>query len=308
LNKRIGNTDPLAIHNFKNVGGNSPSFNNFCDIDRMLQTVTHIGASFEKNFGSVPKIAVGVKHGNACGASFGDTEKEVMEKMLLGDLRAIFGGAVMFNFKVDENLAEDLINKFVKEGRRLLDVVCAPSFTREAIEILSRKKGKCRLMVNPALENVGFSSLDNHKRYRYVRGGFLEQSNYTFLPEINDKDLVLAWAVGSTSNSNTITIVKGGRLVGNGVGQQDRVGAAKLAISRADEANQGEADLLGAVAYSDSFFPFSDAPEVLIDRGIKKIFATSGSVNDEKIIELCQKKGVELITLPDTLARGFYQH
>lgn len=331
LNKRIGNTDELALYNFKSVAGSAPSFNNFCDIDRMLQTITHIGASFEKNFKSIPKIALGVKHGNACGASVGETGSEAIEKMLLGDLRAIFGGSIMVNFSVDENIAEDLINKFMKEGRRLLDVVCAPSFTPEAIDILSRKKGKCRLMVNPALESVGVSSLDVHKRYRYVRGGFLEQPNYTFVPELNDQNLALAWAVGSTSNSNTITIVKGGRLVGNGVGQQDRVGAAKLALLRADDAfasasafpqvlgspsaqpdhsekHMPSADLLGAVAYSDSFFPFPDAPQVLIDRGIKKIFATSGSVNDEKIIELCEKNGVEFVTIPDSEARGFYQH
>jgi phosphoribosylaminoimidazolecarboxamide formyltransferase/IMP cyclohydrolase len=114
--------------------------------------------------------------------------------------------------------------------------------------------------------------------------------------------------------------VKDGRLYGNGVGQQDRVGAAKLAIFRADDATafanrarqdltqETKADLENAVAYSDSFFPFPDAPEVLINRGIKTIFSTSGSVNDEKIIELCKAKGVNLIMLPDAEARGFYQH
>ena len=128
------------------------------------------------------------------------------------------------------------------------------------------------------------------------------------------KDVVLAWAIGSTSNSNTITIVKEGRLYGNGVGQQDRVGAAKLAIFRADDAAKfanpinNQANLENAVAYSDSFFPFPDAPEVLISRGIKTILSTSGSVNDEKTIELCETKGVNLIMLPDTEARGFYQH
>src|SRR5690606_25280050 len=131
----------------------------------------------------------------------------------------------------------------------------------------------------------GLGSLDTAKRFRYVRGGFLEQPNYDFVPDFKDvtgveivRNIVLAWAVGATSNSNTITLVKDGRLVGNGVGQQDRVGAAKLAILRADDAaksidaNSEKADLGDAVAYSDSFFPFPDAPAVLIDRGIKTIF------------------------------------
>lgn len=325
LHRRLGNGDPLALHNWQHVAGSAPSYNNYCDLDRMIQTMTHIGAGFEKNFGAVPNTAIGVKHGNACGAGTGD---QAAEKMLLGDLRAIFGGSVMLNFAVDEAAAELLIHKFMPEGqRRLLDVVAAPSFTPEAVEILSRKKGKCRLLANPAIARAGLASLDVARRFRYVRGGFLEQPNYAFVPALADRNLVLAWAVGATSNSNTITIVKDGRLAGNGVGQQDRVGAAKLAIFRADEswatasallgagsqssaesAPPAPADLTGAVAYSDSFFPFPDAPRVLIDRGIKKIFATSGSVNDDKTVELCRERGVELVLLPDAEARGFYQH
>ena len=285
----------------------------------------------EKNFGKVPQIAIGAKHGNACGAGVDESEVRAVDKMLIGDLRAIFGGSVMLNFNVDKKIAEELIHKYAGENRRLLDVVAASSFSDEAIEILSRKKGKCRLLANPAILKAGLSSLDNQKRFRYVRGGFLKQPNYTFVPELSRmpfaKELsrgildsvVLAWAIGCTSNSNTITIVKEGRLFGNGVGQQDRIGAAKLAIFRADEATmfncvrqdltqEIKADLENAVVYSDSFFPFPDAPEVLINRGIKTIFSTSGSINDEKIIELCKSKGVNLIMLPDSEARGFYQH
>ena len=296
--------EPLALHNWQLVAGSPMSYNNLCDLDRMMQTMTHIGAGFEKNFGKVPEIAIGAKHGNACGAGVDQDASEAISKMLMGDLRAIFGGSVMMNFPVDEKIAEELINKFSPEGvRRLLDIVAAPKFTEEAIEILSRKKGKCRLLVNPSIEKAGLNSLDTTSRFRYVRGGFLTQPNYTFVPEIENEDVLLAWAVGCTSNSNTITLVKDGQLLGNGVGQQDRVGAANLAILRA-----GDKDLTGATAYSDSFFPFPDAPEVLINRGIKTIFSTSGSVNDEKVVELCQAKGVNLIMLPDSEARGFYQH
>ncbi len=221
----------------------------------------------------------------------------------------------MLNFPVDEKMAEELIHKFTPEGqRRLLDVIAAPSFTNEAVEILSRKKGKCRLLINKNIEKAGISMLDVEERYRHVRGGFLLQPNYTLVPGIKDRNVILAWAIGCTSNSNTITLVKDGRLIGNGVGQQDRVGAAKLAIFRADDAanfadpEKEKADLENAVAYSDSFFPFPDAPGVLINRGIKTIFSTSGSVNDEKIIDLCKSKNINLIMLPDTEARGFYQH
>jgi phosphoribosylaminoimidazolecarboxamide formyltransferase/IMP cyclohydrolase len=317
LYKSVGRptSDKLAVDNWQLVAGNPMSYNNICDVDRMVQTMTHIGAGFEKNLGKIPFMALGVKHGNACGASLGESEIDAVDKMLLGDLRAIFGGSVMVNFHVDENVALELIHKFVAEGRRLLDIVAGPSFSPEAIEILSRKKGKCRILVNPAILKAGLGSLDTEKRFRHVRGGFMEQPNYTFVPNVKNKDVLLAWAVGCTSNSNTITLVKDGRLVGNGVGQQDRVGAAKLAIFRADDAtvfSSGgaavKADLENATAYSDSFFPFPDAVQVLIDRGIKTIFSTSGSVNDQKIIDLCKEKGVELILIPDTEGRGFYQH
>lgn len=326
LNKNYGE-DTLSIHNWQLVAGSPMSYNNICDVDRMMQTMTHIGAGFEKNFSKIPHIAIGAKHGNACGASFADIEMEAVDKMLQGDLRAIFGGSVMLNFKVDEKIAEELIHKFCPEGvRRLLDIIAAPEFTPEAIEILARKKGKCRILVNPHIQNAGINSLDATSRFRYVRGGFLTQPNYSFVPKLDPsrdlpfageegtRDVILAWAIGCTSNSNTITIVKDGRLYGNGVGQQDRVGAAKLAIFRADDAAKfanskiEKADLENATAYSDSFFPFPDAPETLIGRGIKTIFSTSGSVNDEKIIDLCKTKGVNLILLPDTEARGFYQH
>ena len=341
--------DGLAIANWQLIAGSPLSYNNICDLDRMMQTMTHIGAGFDKNFNKVPNVAIGAKHGNACGVGISpksdlgeipevrlrgkEAELEVIDKMLQGDLRAIFGGSVMLNFNVDEKIANELIHKYTGEGRRLLDIVAGPSFSPEAVEILSRKKGKCRLLANPAILKAGLSSLDTGKRFRYVRGGFMEQPNYTFVPDFARtvlakdvlKDVVLAWAIGCTSNSNTITIVKDGRLYGNGVGQQDRIGAAKLAIFRADDAavfaknsdvgrqgfgrpTSGLADLENAVAYSDSFFPFLDAPEVLISRGVKTIFSTSGSVNDEKIIELCKNKGVNLIMLPDAEARGFYQH
>ncbi|MES2023772.1 MAG: hypothetical protein V4439_03750 [Patescibacteria group bacterium] len=326
LYENLSGGDSLAIHKWELVAGSPMSYNNICDLDRMMQTMTHIGAGFEKNFGKVPFIAIGAKHGNACGAGFGEDGIEAVGKMLLGDLRAIFGGSVMLNFHVDEKIAEELIHKYSPEGvRRLLDIVSAPSFSAEAIDILSRKKGKCRLLANKNIEKAGMASLDTAKRFRYVRGGFMMQPNYDFVPEIRPssilpireeemQNIVLAWAVGATSNSNTITLVKDGRLVGNGVGQQDRVGAAKLALLRADDAartfdaNAKEADLNNAVAYSDSFFPFPDAPKVLIDRGVKTIFSTSGSVNDDKTVELCKEKGVNLIMIPDSEARGFYQH
>lgn len=117
--------------------------------------------------------------------------------------------------------------------------------------------------------------------------------------------MLLAWAIGATSNSNTIALVKDGMLVGNGVGQQDRVGAAKLALMRAERSKH---EVKGAVAYSDSFFPFPDGPETLIDGGVATILTTSGSLKDPATIELAASRGVPLYMIPDRLGRGFFGH
>ncbi len=335
-------TDLLALAhgNFNRLSGETLSYNNLVDLDRLLQTMTHIAAGFDFNNKKIPNIAIGVKHGNPCGVAIGNNSIEVLENMLIGDLRAIFGGLVVVNFPIGEKEANTLLTFKMPEGRRrLLDGIFAPEFTGTAVEKLKRKGDKCRFLANPALAALKYTSLDFTPRFRNVRGGFLKQPNYTFVPNMKEAivegdknimkkertmaDLILAWAIGSTSNSNTITIVRDGKLLGDGVGQQDRVGAAKLAIQRADDAANALdlvvglplgspttklADLSGAVAYSDSFFPFPDGPRVLIDRGIKIIFATSGSVNDKEVIESCKQQGATLVMFPDKVARGFAWH
>lgn len=311
-------SDPLALGRFQQLEGSAPSYNNLAELDRQLQSVTHIAAAFDAAGGTVPAIAIGTKHGNACGAGVADAALTAAQLMLSGDLRAIFGGCVMVNFGVDEAVADTLIN-YESQGRRLLDTVAAPSFSDAAVDLLARKQGKCRVLANPALAQLGRDSLDSAPRRRQVRGGVLEQPNYTFVldlaaPEIwrhgelsasQERDLLLAWAVGSTSNSNTVTLVRGGQLLGNGVGQQDRVGGCALAVMRARDAGHETA---GTVAYSDSFFPFPDAPEALIAAGVEAIFSTSGSVRDDAVRQTMIDAGVAVVQLPDRQARGFFGH
>jgi len=330
------NPDPLGIAEFQHVQGMERSFINITDIDRLLQTVTHIAAGYDVNFGSVPSIAVGVKHGNACGAGVDMSPVEAIKKMLTGDTRAIFGGVIMLNAAIDREIAETLMNHAMPEGqKRLLDGVIGSSVSDDALELLSRNK--LRVIVNPALAELSKNSLDASRRLRPVRGGTLEQPNYTFimdfghsemsiygdLSEEQKQDLILAWGIGCTSNSNTISVVKNRQLIGNGVGQQDRVGAGQLALTRATNAmpeltEDGDslilkvtlekAKLAGATAYSDSFFPFPDGPEILAKAGIKAILTSSGSVGDKAVIETLTKHGVSIAMIPDKVGRGFYLH
>ena len=318
-----GSNDPLAIDKFKLVQGTDPSFINYTDIERLLQTITHIAAGFDLNFGKVPKIGVGVKHGNPCGAGYGDNPVDVIKNMVMGDHLAIFGGFVMFNFELTAKLVEILLTENMPHGQRLLlDGVIAPSITAEAIEMLKRKQDKCRIMINPALTNLGKDSLDKAERIRPVRGGFLKQPNYTYILNLEDpqlvitgdpdkilqrdrQDLILAWAVGCTSNSNTTTLVGDDGLIGNGVGQQSRVASCQVAIFRTKNADHMTS---GAVAYTDSFFPEFDGPEELAKASVRIVFASSGSVKDEIVRAKCKEIGIILVQLPDKVCRGFFGH
>ena len=318
------NGDALSLSEFKLLAGNPPSYNNFCDLDRLLQTLTHIAAGFDLNAQvlgeQIPLIAVGGKHGNPCGAAMGKEPGKVLENMLRGDPRAIFGGLVMVNFPVNEPEAETLLSYLMPaDQRRLLDGIIAPSFSEAAVAMLKRKGDKCRFLANPALQNVNKDSLDKNMRLRYVRGGFLRQPNYTFVLDWNNpdlekigkisggqiSDLILAWAIGSTSNSNTVTLTKNGYLIGNGVGQQDRVGGCELAIKRARDAGH---ETTGAAAYSDSFFPFVDGPQVLAKAGVSAVLTSSGSVKDGEIKKFCAENNLGLVMVPDKLGRGFFGH
>lgn len=310
--------DPLSLDKFKLIAGTALSYNNSCDLDRLLQTITHIAATFDINRNRVPYIALGVKHGNACGTAFSNDTLLAIKKMVTGNKEALFGGLVMVNFPISSEIAELLLTH-ASSSRRLLDGIIAPSVDHEAVKMLERKKDKCRIIVNPALTDLNRHSLDSAPIFRYVRGGALIQPNYSYILDLMDpnlkrygklrldqeNDMLLAKAICDTSNSNTITIVKDGQLLANGVGQQSRVDGARLAVNCG---YNNQHDLEDSVAASDSFFPFIDGPGVLADAGVKAIISTSGSVKDEEVTYVCEKRGVSLYLIPDSKGRGFFNH
>ncbi len=328
-NRRQGNANllvpkgsepvPFAVVNLNQISGTEPSFINVTDIDRLFGTATRIGSGFKVNFGIVPLIAIAVKHGNACGAAIGDDSNEVLQELVEGDPDAISGGIVLVNFKLKKE-GTSILRKHMmaKNSKRILDGVVAPAFTSAAVNDLIRTNGRCRLFVDEDLKNEGLgeASIDASERYRQVRGGMLVQDGDPFvlkLPESwqislslqQSRDIVLGWAIGSTSNSNTIVLTKNSMLIGAGTGQRSRVMACKLALLYADTYGH---EIEGAIAYSDSFFPFPDGPEALARAGVSVIFATSGSIRDEEIAIACEKAHVILLTLPDSETRGFFGH
>jgi phosphoribosylaminoimidazolecarboxamide formyltransferase/IMP cyclohydrolase len=240
--------------------------------------------------------------------------------MLDGNLLSIFGGVVMTNFPITKELAT-VVRTYHSDVNRNLDMIVAPSYEDGAIEILGRKGDACKIVELPGLAHLGPDCMDKNILLRFVRKGFLAQENYSFVLDLNsdtienpadiilsDKekmDLVLAWAINVTSNSNTITMVKDCMLIGNGVGQQDRKECCELVIKRAHDAKHITRD---ATICSDSFFPFDDGPRALVNAGIGTVFTTSGSIRDKDTIELLLKCGVSLLMISNKLGRGFGFH
>jgi len=175
------------------------------------------------------------------------------------------------------------------------------------------------MYVNHALAEISKRHLPRIQ-YRRVAGGDIRQDGYPFILDLEDprmqrgeqtisshqrRDMALAFAIGSVSVSNTITLVKNEMLIGNGIAQPARVLAAKVAILVAHDSKH---DTKGAVAYSDSFFPEADGPGVLADAGISAIFASSGSVKDAVVREACHNRDIVLWQLDDKICRGFARH
>ena len=310
--------DPLALSSFSRVEGSKLSHNNRRDMQGALQTMTHIAAGFQKNFGTVPYIAVGVKHSSPCSAGVSEVSSlDAIRKMIECRPETIFGGTVLTNFKIDGEDAIELAHHKYGDKRRVLYVITGSEVPPCARKTLSRAKGRCRILVNKDVDGAGAARLDTAPLFKYARGEIQVQSNYTFVFDRKQsyvrcygefdlpawKDLVLAWALGSTSPSNTITLVRDGMVIANAVAQHDRRIAAKLALLIAEDVGHS---VDGVVAYSDSFFPVEDAPKVLIDAGVKTIFTMTGSIRDTEVISYMVNRGVRLVTMPEVFGRGFY--
>lgn len=317
--------DPLALDKFKQVQGDAVmGLVNWTDLSRLLATLAQAVENFRQNLGITPFLTFGGKHGNVCGGSVTDDpccKANILQHMIEGDPIAIFGGFVIVNFGIDKECADAILRHKMPGGRRrMIEGVIAPSFTADAMAALKDSKGRCKLLVNPALADHDLKR-DETVRMVQVRGGWLAQKAPTYVPNLTKEDptrrtnatptntqvwdMLLADAVCRTSNSNTITVADRHRIVANGVSQQSRVAAAELAIANAKRAGH---DLGGATAVSDSFFPFTDGPDALIKAGITCILASSGSTADADVTALCSQKGVTFVTFPDDIFRGFSCH
>lgn len=319
--------DSLAFTQFKRVEGKEPGFVNIIDVDRAVETIARIAAGFEKNFGKRQHrdIAVILKHGNTCGAAVEySAPQAALAKAIDGDTDAAFGGVVIANFPIDLKEAMTLReHRTVRGEKRIFDIVIAPHFTVEAVMALRRPRGGCIMLENRALFSLGLDSPYSGERVRQVRGGFVREKVNTFIPFITETvdellrirgdasrimthraNLVLAWAVGSSSTSNSITVTYDSMVLVNACGRQSRVGACQLASDELIRRVQKPGS--GLAAYSDGFFPFEDGPRQLQRIGVDIVLYPRGSMKDDEIGQAMQER-MTLVTLPE-YARGFYGH
>ncbi|MDN6748347.1 MAG: bifunctional phosphoribosylaminoimidazolecarboxamide formyltransferase/IMP cyclohydrolase, partial [Brevibacterium sp.] len=279
-----------GIAGAKLLGGKAMSYNNYTDTDAAIR------AAFDFDR---PAVAI-VKHANPCGIAVADTTAAAHKAAHECDPLSAYGGVIATNREVDAELAASIKPIFT-------ECLAAPSFSAEALELLSSKKN-LRLL---ELGEVDFAPSE----IKPITGGFLVQDrdgfqadgdaseNWTLAAgaaasEAVLADLDFAWKACRAVKSNAILVAKDGAAVGVGMGQVNRVDSAKLAVERA-----GEQRATGAVAASDAFFPFADGLQILLDAGISAIVQPGGSIRDDEVVDAAEKAG---ITLYLTGSRHFF--
>jgi phosphoribosylaminoimidazolecarboxamide formyltransferase/IMP cyclohydrolase len=250
--------------------GKQMSYNNYIDTDAARRAAYDF---------SEPCVAI-IKHANPCGIAIGADVAEAHRKAHACDPVSAFGGVIAVNRPVSLAMAEQVADIFT-------EVVVAPGYDDGAVEVLSRKPS-IRVLVAPDVRPGGRIEM------RPVSGGLLLQHADVFTAgddpatwtlasgtAVSDEvlaDLAFAWRAIRAVKSNAILLAFGGATVGVGMGQVNRVDAARLAVARAAER------AAGSVAASDAFFPFADGLQVLLDAGVRAVVEPGGSVRDEEVI------------------------
>ncbi len=261
--------------------GKEISYNNLLDIDAAMALI----ADFDE-----PTFAI-LKHNNACGCASNEHLLQAWNDALAGDPVSAFGGIIVTNREVDKACAEE-INKL------FFEVIIAPSYVPEAMEILKSKKNRIILVAKKQALPV--------QQFRTLLNGVAVQDRDTavetaasFRPVTNKlpakkeiADLLFANKLVKHSKSNTIVLAKDKKLIASGVGQTSRVDALKQAI---EKAHSFGFSLQGAVMASDAFFPFPDCVEIAYNARIMAVVQPGGSVNDQKSIDFCNEKNIAMV-------------
>ena len=268
---------------FTKLHGKELSYNNLLDVDAAVNLMGEF-----KN--DDPTFAI-LKHNNACGLATRSTIKQAYVDALAGDPVSAFGGILISNVEIDKPTAEEIHNLFC-------EVVIAPSYSDEALEILKGKKNRIILIQNKIElpETLVRTCLNGV----LVQDKDSKTDSKEDLNPVTDKkptpqeieDLIFASKLCKHTKSNTIVLAKNKQLCASGTGQTSRVDALNQAIHKAQSFNF---DLEGAVMASDAFFPFPDCVEIADKAGIKSVIQPGGSIKDQLSIDYCNENGLAMV-------------
>ena len=266
---------------FDQLHGKEISYNNLLDIDAAVNLIN----DFDE-----PTFAI-LKHNNACGVATRGTIAEAWRDALAGDPVSAFGGVLIANGEIDRETAEE-INKI------FFEVVIAPSYTDEALDVLKQKKNRIILVRKPAelpttqIRTALCGVLRQDKDLRRETVDDLRQATTTAITAEQADDLLFANKIVKHSKSNAIVLARNRQLYASGIGQTSRVNALRQAIAKARSFGF---DLNGAVMASDAFFPFADCVEIAHEAGIAAVIQPGGSIRDNDTIDYCNKNGIAMV-------------
>lgn len=267
---------------FSQLHGKEISYNNLLDIDAAVSLISEFNDT---------TFAI-LKHNNACGIASRSTVLESWEAALAGDPVSAFGGVLISNAVIDKTTAEE-INKI------FFEVIIAPSYNQDALDILTQKKNRI-ILVQHIKNNskLQFRSILNGAlvQERDLKNETPEDLTQVTIKQINPNqvdDLLFANKIVKHSKSNAIVLAKNKQLLASGIGQTSRVDALKQAIAKAQSFGF---DLNEAVMASDAFFPFPDCVEIAHKAGINAVIQPGGSVRDNETIEYCNSNNIAMVT------------
>lgn len=266
---------------FEKLHGKDISYNNLLDIDAAVSLISE----FDE-----PTFAV-LKHNNACGVATRSNIREAWTDALAGDPVSAFGGVLIANREIDYETAEE-VNKI------FFEVIIAPSYTPDALDVLFSKKNRIVLVQKqPLATTTQFRSILNgalmqERDTKRETAEDLRQVTTTAVNASQIDDLLFANIIVKHSKSNAIVLAKNRQLIAGGVGQTSRVDALKQAI---EKAHGFGFDLNGAVMASDAFFPFADCVEIAAKAGVNAVIQPGGSIRDNDSIEYCNANGIAMV-------------
>lgn len=279
---------PCSLVSAKQLHGKELSYNNINDANAALEIL--------REFNDTGKAAVvAIKHANPCGVAVADTIFDAYTRAYEADPVSIFGGIVAANREIDADTAKAI-------GSIFLEIVIAPSYTKEALEIIEAKKN-IRILELPEIATDAPSNVLEMKK---VLGGLLVQDadrqliadgDMANVKTVTDKKptdaqletMLFGMKIAKHTKSNAIVLVKDNCTVGIGPGQTNRVGALEIAIRMAGDKAKG------SILASDAFFPFSDCVEAAHAAGIEAIVQPGGSIRDQDSIDACNKYGIPMV-------------